>query len=179
MIRIPSRGSLGRFPRSGGSCEKRLSLKSPRYESTMEVHVRKVIADIAKLPFNADEFETLQAYYLGGRCSTGNSGCSDWGVDDVTGEPTPCPACRSSRMARYRRTMAYKTKLETKKLATDAVLLVLLRQLHYLVGAFQNVENAVQTIDDILVSAHEAMEDPHQFSSAPLPSQTAASQQTQ
>jgi len=96
---------MGRFPRSGGSCEKRLALKSPRYESTMEVHVRKVISDIAKLPFNADEFETLQAYYLGGRCSTGSSGCSDWGVDDVTGEPTPCPACRSSRLAQYRRTM--------------------------------------------------------------------------
>jgi Ran GTPase-activating protein (RanGAP) involved in mRNA processing and transport len=105
VIRIPSRGSMGRFPRSGGSCEKRLALKSPRYESTMEVHVRKVISDIAKLPFNADEFETLQAYYLGGRCSTGSSGCSDWGVDDVTGEPTPCPACRSSRLAQYRRTM--------------------------------------------------------------------------
>ncbi|KAJ8530389.1 hypothetical protein ON010_g14522 [Phytophthora cinnamomi] len=105
VIRIPSRGSMGRFPRSGGSCEKRLSLKSPRYESTMEVHVRKVISDIAKLPFNADEFDTLQAYYLGGRCSAGSSGCGDWGVDDVTGEPTPCPACRSSRLAQYRRTM--------------------------------------------------------------------------
>ncbi|OWZ09380.1 hypothetical protein PHMEG_00017925 [Phytophthora megakarya] len=73
--------------------------------STMEVHVRKVISDIAKLPFNADEYETLQAYYLGGRCSTGSNGCSDWGIDDVTGEPTPCPACQSSRLARYRRTM--------------------------------------------------------------------------
>ncbi|KAG6576147.1 protein nlrc3 [Phytophthora cinnamomi] len=146
----------------------------------MEVHVRKVISDIAKLPFNADEFDTLQAYYLGGRCSAGSSGCGDWGVDDVTGEPTPCPACRSSRLAQYRRTMALKTRLEAAKQATDAALLVLLRQLHYLVGAFQNVENAVQTIDDILVSAHEGMADPHQFSSAPpLPSQKAASQHTQ
>ncbi|KAG7381044.1 Phosphoglucomutase-3 [Phytophthora pseudosyringae] len=179
VIRIPSRGSMGRFPRSGGSCEKRLSLKSPRYESTMEVHVRKVISDIAKLPFNADEYDTLQAYYLGGRCSTGSNGCSDWGVDDVTGEPTPCPACRSSRLARYRRTMALKTRLEASKQVTDAALLVLLRQLHYLVGAFQNVENAVQTIDGILVSAHDGMDEPHQFSSVPLPSQKAASQHTQ
>ncbi|KUF94447.1 NLRC3 protein [Phytophthora nicotianae] len=180
VIRIPSRGSMGRFPRSGGSCEKRLSLKSPRYESTMEVHVRKVISDIAKLPFNADEYETLQTYYLGGRCSTGSNGCSsDWGVDDVTGEPAPCPACRSSRLARYRRTMALKTRLEASKQATDAVLLVLLRQLHYLVGAFQNVENAVQTIDDILVSAHEEMDEPQQISNVPLPSQTTTSQHTQ
>ncbi|KAE9009210.1 hypothetical protein PR003_g17161 [Phytophthora rubi] len=180
VIRIPSRGSIGRFPRSGGSCEKRLSLKSPRYESTMEVHVRKVISDIAKLPFNADEYDTLQAYYLGGRCSTGSNGCGDWGVDDVTGEPTPCPACRSSRLAQYRRTMALKTRLEAAKQATDAVLLVLVRQLHYLVGAFQNVENAVQTIDNILVSAHEATDEPQQFSDVPpLPSQKAASQHTQ
>ncbi|RLN47852.1 hypothetical protein BBJ29_002810 [Phytophthora kernoviae] len=178
VIRIPSRGSMGRFPRSGGSCEKRLSLKSPRYESTMEVHVRKVISDIAKLPFNADEYETLQMYYLGGRCSTGNNGCTEWGVDDVTGEPTPCPACRSSRMAQYRRTMAFKTRLEASKQATDAVLLVLLRQLHYLVGAFQNVENAVQTIDDTLMSAHEGMDELRQFSNAPLPTQ-AASQHSQ
>ncbi|KAF4031289.1 Leucine Rich repeat [Phytophthora infestans] len=170
VIRIPSRGSMGRFPRSGGSCEKRLSLKSPRYESTMEVHVRKVISDIAKLPFNADEYETLQTYYLGGRCCTGPNGCSsDWGVDGVTGEPTPCPACRSSRLARYSRTMAFKTRLETSRQATDTVLLVLLRQLHYLVGAFQNVENAAQTIDDILVSVHEEIDEP-------LPSQTTASQ---
>ncbi|KAL4109942.1 hypothetical protein PRIC1_001635 [Phytophthora ramorum] len=179
VIRIPSRGSIGRFPRSGGSCEKRLSLKSPRYESTMEVHVRKVISDIAKLPFNADEYDTLQAYYLGGRCSTGPNGCSDWGVDDVTGEPTPCPACRSSRLAQYRRTMALKTRLESAQQASDAVLLVLLRQLHYLVGAFQNVENAVQTIDGILVSAHEQVDEPQQFSNMPLPSQKAASQHTQ
>lgn len=34
------------------------------------------------------------------------------------------------------------------------VLLVLLRQLHYLIQAFQNVENAELTIDRILVSAH-------------------------
>ncbi|GMF50924.1 unnamed protein product [Phytophthora fragariaefolia] len=176
VIRIPSRGSMGRFPRSGGSCEKRLSLKSPRYESTMEVHVRKVISDIAKLPFNADEYDTLQAYYLGGRCSTGTSGCGDWGVDNVTGELTPCPACRSSRLAQYRRTM---TRLEAAKQATDAELLVLLRQLHYLVGAFQNVENAVQTIDDILVSAHEGMDEPHQFSDVPpLASHKAAGQHT-
>ncbi|KAG7387802.1 Phosphoglucomutase-3 [Phytophthora boehmeriae] len=174
VIRIPSRGSMGRFPRSGGSCEKRLSLKSPRYESTMEVHVRKVISDIAKLPFNADEYETLQMYYLGGRCSTGNNGCNQWGVDDVTGEPTPCPACRSSRMAHYRRTMAFKTRLEASKQATDAVLLVLLRQLHYLVGAFQNVDNAVQTIDDILMSAHEGVDKLRQFSSEPLSSETAS-----
>lgn len=166
VIRIPSRGSLGRFPRSGGSCEKRLSLKSPRFESTMEVHVRKVISDIAKLPFNADEYNTLQAYYLGGQCSTGSNGCSDWGVDNATGEPTPCPACRSSRLAQYRRTMAFKTRLEASKQATDAVLLALLRQLHYLVGAFQNVENAVQTIDEILVTAHEATDEPQQSSNA-------------
>ncbi|KAI9922935.1 hypothetical protein PsorP6_001372 [Peronosclerospora sorghi] len=157
-VRIPSRGSFGRAPRSNGSCEKRLSLKSPRYESTMEVHVRKVICDISKLPFNADEFDTLQTYYLGGRCNTQSNGCSDWGVDEVTGERTPCPACRSIRLARYRRTMALKARLEASEQATDAVLLVLLRQLHYLVGAFQNVENAAQTIDDILVSAHE---EPH------------------
>ncbi|RLN95147.1 hypothetical protein BBJ28_00022421 [Nothophytophthora sp. Chile5] len=150
VIRIPSRGSLGRFPRSGGSCEKRLALKSPRYESTMEVHVRKIVADIAKLPFNADEYDTLQTYYLGGRCSTGESGCTDWG--------------------------ALKTQLEATKQATDAVLLVLLRQLHYLVGAFQNVENAAQTIDDILVSAHEEMDEQL---NAPSASQTTSQQHTQ
>ncbi|CAI5705803.1 hypothetical protein KXD40_000760 [Peronospora effusa] len=179
VIRIPSRGSMGRFPRSGGSCEKRLSLKSPRYESTMEVHVRKVITDISKLPFNADEYNTLQAYYLGGRCSAGPNGCSDGGVGDVTSERTFCSACRSSRLARYRRTMALKTRLEAAKQATDDVLLVLLRQLHYLVGAFQNVENAVQTIDDILVSAHEGVDDPQQFSNMPMSVQKAASQHTQ
>ncbi|CAH0482361.1 unnamed protein product [Peronospora belbahrii] len=177
VIRIPSRGSMGRFPRSGGSCEKRLSLKSPRYESTMEANVRKVVTDISKLPFNADEYNTLQAYYLGGRCSPGRNGCTDQSVDDITGEQIPCSACRSSRLARYRRTMALKTRLEAAQ-ATDAVLLVLLRQLHYLVGAFQNVENAVQTIDDILVSAHEEVDDdPPQFSSLPLSVQKASSSQ--
>lgn len=75
---------------------------------------------------------------------------------------------------------ALKTRLETAKKATDARLLVLLRQLHYLVGAFQNVENAVQTIDNILVSAHEATDEPQQFSNVPPPpSQKAASQHTQ
>jgi hypothetical protein len=73
---------------------------------------------------------------------------------------------------------ALKTRLEAAKKATDEVLLVLLRQLHYLVGAFQNVENAVQTIDDILVSAHQATDEPQQhFFGAPTPAQKAASQQ--
>ena len=83
----------------------RLSLKSPRYESTMELNVRKVVSDISKLPFDADEFNTLQAYYLGGRCTTGSNGCSNRDVDDVTGEQTLCPACKSSRLASYCRTM--------------------------------------------------------------------------
>lgn len=159
VVRITSRGSMGRFPRSSGSCEKRLSLKSPRYESTMEIHIRKVIFDIAKLPFNADEYDTLQAYYLGNQCSSRSNGCSVLEIDDATGELNPCAACRSSRLAQYRRTMALKTRLEASKQATDGVLLKILRQLHYLVGAFQNVENAVQTIDNILVSVHENLDE--------------------
>ncbi|KAL7690056.1 putative leucine-rich repeat domain superfamily [Plasmopara halstedii] len=155
VIRIPSRGSMGRFPRSGGSYEKRLSLKSPRYESTMEVHIRKVVSDIAKLPFNAEEYGTLQAYYLGSPCSCESNNYSNSEVNDGTDEHTPCAACRSSRLARYRRTMKLRARLKASKQATDVILLKLLRQLHYLVGAFQNVENAVQTIDDILVSVHE------------------------
>ncbi|TDH70547.1 hypothetical protein CCR75_009168 [Bremia lactucae] len=168
VIRIPSRGSAGRLPRSNGSCEKRLSLKSPRYESTMELHIRKVIFDIAKLPFNADEFKTLQAYYLGGQCSIGANGCGNLVSEDVTSELTSCAASHSSRMARYRRTMALINRLEASKQATDVVLLMLLRQLHYLVGAFKNTKNAAQTIDEILVSVHEEMDELNIFSNVAL-----------
>uniref|UniRef100_A0AAV1VEL9 Uncharacterized protein n=1 Tax=Peronospora matthiolae TaxID=2874970 RepID=A0AAV1VEL9_9STRA len=180
VIRIPSRGSVGHLPRSSGSYEMRLSLKSPRYESTMELNAHKVIADISKLPFDADEFDTLQAYYLGGRCIAGLNGCRNRDVDDVTGEQTLCPACKSSRLASYRRTMALITRLEATKQVTDSVLLVLLRQLHYLANAFQNVENAIQAIDDILVSAHEGTDEPQHVSNNTLVfSHEGASQHTQ
>lgn len=103
-----SRGSLGPpFPTSAHS---RLSLKSPRYETTMEVHVRKVIADLAKLPFNADEYSNLQSYYLGGCTSPqehANNNNAESGEEklDPSVSPPSCPACLSSRLARFRRTM--------------------------------------------------------------------------
>lgn len=173
-VGLPSRGSIVQFPMI--PAETRLSLKSPRYESTMEIQVRKVIADIATLPFNADEYATLQTFYLGG-ChgpkeaeeskatsisssseatpTTRASGiCSDGAVDDPC-EPSLCPACRTSRLAKFRRVMALKARLEARSEATETKLLVILRQLHYLIGVFQHVENADQRIDSILVAAHD------------------------
>lgn len=173
-VGLPSRGSIVQFPTI--PAETRLSLKSPRYESTMEIQVRKVIADIATLPFNADEYATLQTFYLGGchgpkdaeeskanntssseatTASTRASGiCSDGAVDDPC-EPSLCPACRTSRLAKFRRVMALKARLEARGEATESKLLVILRQLHYLIGVFQHVDNADQRIDSILVAAHD------------------------
>lgn len=104
-----SRCSLGSsFPSSAHS---RLSLKSPRYETTMEVHVRKVVADLAKLPFNADEYANLQSYYLGG-CTSPKDHAINYSNNsageeklDASIPPPSCPACLSSRLARFRRTM--------------------------------------------------------------------------
>jgi hypothetical protein len=138
----------------------------------MEIQVRKVVADIVNLPFNADEYATLQTFYLGGchgpkepeeskasapeqTATTKSSGiCSDAVVEDPC-EPSLCPACRTSRLAKFRRVMALKARLESRKEATEAKLLVILRQLHYLIGVFQHVDNADQRIDSILVAAHD------------------------
>jgi hypothetical protein len=184
-VGLPSRGSIVQFPTM--PAENRLSLKSPRYESTMEIQVRKVILDIANLPFNADEYATLQTYYLGGCMSPKDEdeatranaddvpaegtrknsiSCADAIVEDPR-EPNLCPACRTSRLAKFRRVMALKARLESRKEATEAKLLVILRQLHYLIGVFQHVDNGDQTIDNILVSVH----DPSLLGSPPRPRQ--------
>lgn len=76
----------------------------------MEVQVRKVIADLAKLPFNADEYANLQSYYLGG-CTSPQEHANNNNVEsgeeklDPSVSPPSCPACLSSRLARFRRTM--------------------------------------------------------------------------
>lgn len=133
----------------------RLALKSPRYESTMETQVRHVMAEIAMLPFSADEYANLQVYYLG-RCHAAtdrsSSSCSDSGALD---ESSPCPACATSRLAKFRRVMALKARLEARQEATESTFLTVLRQLHYLVGVFQHVENAERRIDDLVVGAHD------------------------
>jgi hypothetical protein len=46
--------------------------------------------------------------------------------------------------------------METKPDSTQLVL-VLLRQLHYLVGVFQNIDNPEPRIDAILVSMHTTL----------------------
>lgn len=112
VIRIPSRGSLGHLSAMSGAGpapEKRLSLKSPRYESTMEVHVRKVVADIAQLPFSSEELATLRAFYLGQQGS-GDAGCScpvsaNSQADDDVALSAVCSSCRASRLAKYPRAM--------------------------------------------------------------------------
>lgn len=174
----PSRSSLAeaqnhlRHP--SWPVERRLAVKSPRYESTMEVQVRKVISDIAKMPFNADEYAALQTYYLGGCNSPKNvagpaapkpsttedasapqpsPSSSAEVLPEKVAEQVPCPACRASRIAQYPRTMLFKAKLETEPDA-DKLLMVLLRQLHYLVGVFQHIEHAEQKIDALLDSIH-------------------------
>ncbi|KAJ0397001.1 hypothetical protein P43SY_007240 [Pythium insidiosum] len=183
----PSRASMGA---RGPSLVRRpswpadrggLALKSPRYESTMEVHVRKVLGEIGKLPFNAEEYAMLQTYYLGG-C---NSPKTPQPLPQPTPTPTPspcgsdethpdgsaasaptgpssreppssqvhCPACRTSRLARYPKTMVLKSRLEAQPEASAAVF-VLLRQLHYLVSVFQHVDHAELRVDELLVAFH-------------------------
>lgn len=167
-VGLPSRGSLVQLPTAAAASGSasvpapRLALKSPRYESTMDVHVRKVVAEIATLPFNADEYTNLQAYYLGGCHGPKDPGAaapdaSTALADDntVVREPSLCPACRNSRLAKFRRVMALKARLEARKEATPAALLVLLRQLHYLIGVFQHVDGADERIDALLVSVHD------------------------
>ncbi|KAF1324399.1 Protein nlrc3, partial [Globisporangium splendens] len=187
-VGLPSRGSIVQFPTT--PAQNRLSLKSPRYESTMEIQVRKVILDIASFPFNADEYATLQTYYLGGCMSPKEDdveetkGSVDADDDAVLlGGKRPrknslscadadlCPACRTSRLAKFRRVMLLKARLESKKEATEEKLLVILRQLHYLIGVFQHVDNADDKIDSILVSVH----DPSLLASPPRPRQQTAS----
>uniref|UniRef100_K3WXX4 Uncharacterized protein n=1 Tax=Globisporangium ultimum (strain ATCC 200006 / CBS 805.95 / DAOM BR144) TaxID=431595 RepID=K3WXX4_GLOUD len=187
-VGLPSRGSIVQFPTT--PAQNRLSLKSPRYESTMEIQVRKVILDIANLPFNADEYATLQTYYLGGCMSPKEDEVEETkGSVDADDEAALlggkrqrknslscadadlCPACRTSRLAKFRRVMLLKARLESKKEATEEKLLVILRQLHYLIGVFQHVDNADDKIDSILVSAH----DPSLLASPPRPRQQTAS----
>ncbi|TMW57916.1 hypothetical protein Poli38472_013390 [Pythium oligandrum] len=162
---IPTRPGIVRHPLPrppSSSAEKRLSIKSPRYESTMEVQVRKVITDLAKLPFNGDEYASLQTYYLGGCTSPKvHEARENFEENNTVREPAPekateqvpCPACRSSRLARYPRTMVLKAEMETHP-GPDARILTLLRQLHYLTSVFQHVEHAEQKIDAILTSLH-------------------------
>lgn len=150
-VGMPSRGSLTQFP----TAENRLALKSPRYESTMETQVRKVIAEIAALPFDADEYANLQVFYLG-RCHGPKDAAADsTNCSDGAAAADVCPACQTSRLAKFRRVMALKARLEAQKEATEPKLLVLLRQLHYLVGVFQHVEHAELKIDEILAAAHD------------------------
>ncbi|GLD98358.1 hypothetical protein PINS_up007055 [Pythium insidiosum] len=168
----PSRATRGQslVRRPSWPADRGLALKSPRYESTMEVQVRKVLGEISKLPFNAEEYSMLQTYYLGGCTSpktprpvASQATPSPCGSDEpqpseasntATPEQVHCPACRTSRLARYPKTMVLKSRLDAKSDASPA-LFVLLRQLHYLIGVFQHVEHAELRVDELLVAFHD------------------------
>ncbi|DAZ92938.1 TPA: hypothetical protein N0F65_008466 [Lagenidium giganteum] len=136
-----------------------LALKSPRYETTMEVQVRKVVADIAQMPFSAQELATLEQYYLGTTSPKGadghvNKSEETASVDDHPVNDASTPTA-STRLARYPRTLEIKERRAAKE-SSQSFLLILLRQLHYLVNVFRHVDNAEAVIDNILAAAHDS-----------------------
>ncbi|GLE10616.1 hypothetical protein PINS_up022833 [Pythium insidiosum] len=127
----------------------------------------------------------LQTYYLGGlhESQDTSAGSQPGDAESVWQRRAPakrglehsdapkqvhCPACRTSRLARYPKTMYLKSSRSPTTSAPGLEepfgcqkrrgaphCFVLLRQLHYLIGVFQHVEHAELRVDELLVAFHD------------------------
>lgn len=87
--------------------ESRLTLKSPRYDVTLEDHVRKAILDIARLPFNQTELDTLVEYYMVAQPSTPR---------ERQAQATNSASTPFNRLARYPQTLVSDRLTDVKPL---------------------------------------------------------------
>nr|CCA21746.1 phosphoacetylglucosamine mutase putative [Albugo laibachii Nc14] len=162
-VSVGARNGTDSFQLSGSSEPKILAVKSPRFEVIMQDQAKKIVQAIDKLPFSPEEDKTLSDFYV-------SNVSSSFKRDDVQAKSekrqsdSSEPASDCSRLARYPKTKALwlqwtqedenhsSSSLENQK-SRKVLCLNILRQLHYLVGAFRQVPNPDRSLSKYEMSS--------------------------
>ncbi|CCI46694.1 unnamed protein product [Albugo candida] len=142
---------------------KLLAVKSPRFEVVMQDQAKKIVHAIDNLPFSAEEDKTLSDFYIHNISTPSKRHDATKPNCEKIHSDSSELARDCSRLARYPKTKALWLKwaqedeLHSKDVNSRKLLcLNILRQLHYLVGAFRHVPHPDDMIDDIIHSHHSS-----------------------